>query len=306
MNGPTGIRDLVRSGEARLLSHGVPNARRNAEWIMCHVLQCTPLYLYVNSAKELPGARREDFWQRIERRAQREPLQHILETTEFMSLTFEVRPGVFVPRPETETLVESALRYLRERPLFEPLRILDLCCGSGVVGLSIARALPNAEVFAVDTNPLAVRLTRRNARHLGVEDRVRVARAEAVSFLEAEHAEWPSRYTAVVCNPPYISRDEIALLPPEVRDWDPEDALDGGPDGLHLYYMIAPHLPRRLVPGGAAFFEIGATQGEEVSDALRRAGLHNVGVLPDFAGRDRVVGAVSRERGTIGTARDGA
>ena len=292
MNEPASIRELMRRGERRLAEAGVPNGRRNIEWIMCHVLDCTPLYLYVN-AHDVPSRNRTNaFWERVERRASREPLQQILKTTEFMSISFDVRSGVFVPRPETEVLVETALRVLRVLPLFEPLRVLDLCCGSGIVGVSIAHWIPNAKVFAIDVNPEAVRLTRRNARRAGVADRVQAACADAASFLQREHTEWPVRYTAIVCNPPYIATPGLSGLPPEVRDWDPADALDGGPDGLDFYRQVMPWIAPRLTQGGTVLFEIGATQGEAVAGFLQSGGASAVEVTTDYSGHDRVAAGV--------------
>lgn len=286
------VRELLERGEKQLSRGGVPNARRNAEWIMCHVLGCTPLYLYVN-AHDVPSRdRTHAFWDRVVRRADREPLQHILETTEFMSIGFEVRPGVFIPRPETESLVEAALRYLKVRPLFEPLRVLDLCCGSGIVGISIAHAISNVKVFSIDINPEAVRLTRRNARSAGVSDRVQAGCTDASSFLVLDHNEWPRHFTAIVCNPPYIATRELADLPPEVRDWDPANALDGGLDGLDFYRSVMPYIGPRLAEGGVVLFEIGATQGEAVRGLLQSAGAESVDVTADYAGCDRVAAGV--------------
>jgi len=283
------IRNLLKLGTAELERHGVPNARRNAEWMLCHALECTTLYLYVNSDETPERNRITIYFEWIDRRTQREPLQQIVEETEFMSLRLEMAQGVFVPRPETETLVEMALSFLETRPLFEPITALDLCCGSGAVGVSMAHLLSNLKVYAVDIDIEAVMLTRRNARLAGVSERLEAAQVDAVSMLEQGFGEtWPD-FTVIVCNPPYIATSELRALPPEVRDWDPPEALDGGPDGLDFYRRLIPFVERRLAPAGAVAFEIGDTQGEAVSQMLLNAGFGAVEVYPDFAGRDRVV-----------------
>ena len=167
------IRELLNRAETHLTTHGVPNARRNAEWMLCASLGVTMLDLYVRSREHLGPGAVSDYWTRIERRASREPLQYILGTTEFMALPFLARPGVFVPRPDTEVLVEHAEKKLRALALHEPALVLDLCCGSGVIGVSIAKHVPNAGVTAVDTSDAAVELTADNAALNGVSDRVR-------------------------------------------------------------------------------------------------------------------------------------
>ncbi len=284
---PELLRALVGVGERCLASKDVPNARNNAEWLMCHAAGCTRLDIYGGGVAEFPADTGDKFMSYIERRLAREPLQHIVGSTEFMSLPFETRPGVFVPRPDTEALVELAEDRLRAMPLSGVLRVLDVCCGSGVVGVSLARRVPNVEVRAVDLSRLAVEATSENARLNGVGDRVRVFNLSA-----AEYPEEP--FDAVVCNPPYIATEEIADLPPEVRDHEPVEALDGGADGLDFYRDIIPLLPRWLKPGGFAAFEIGDTQGPAVSALLERAGFTETTVTPDLARRDRVVAGTWR------------
>jgi release factor glutamine methyltransferase len=282
------IRELLHRAEDHLVRHGVPNARRNAEWMLCHTLGWSMLDLYVQSGERLKEERVDAFWQRVERRARREPLQYILGSTEFMSLPFDVRPGVFVPRPETEVLVvERAEALLRPRPLHEPLRVLDLCCGSGIIGVSLAGRIPNLLVTAVDVSHDAADLTAHNAGKNGVADRVRVVEADAYAWLDGSR----ERFAAILCNPPYIGSSELAALPREVREHEPARALDGGPDGLDFYRRVIPALRARLAADGFVMFEIGDTQGSAVSSLLRGAGFAAVEVLKDLSGRDRVVTA---------------
>jgi len=288
------IRELIKRGEEMLLERGVPNARRNVEWILCDTLGCSMLDLYTGSVSAPAGAL-ERYWERIRRRAGREPLQHILGTTEFMSLPFRAAPGVFVPRPDTEVLVEAAERWLRGRGLEERLSVLDLCCGSGVIGVSLASRIANVEVQAVDVSAEAVASTEHNARLNGVEDRVRAWRADAAAFLDEPPVA--GRFTAILCNPPYIESGEIASLPPEVRGHEPRAALDGGVDGLDSYRALVARLPKRLIPGGLAMFEIGDAQAHAVSGMLAENGFDGVHTIRDFTGHDRVVAGVLSRKG---------
>jgi release factor glutamine methyltransferase len=285
---PASIRDWLRHAETTLVGHGVPNARRNAEWMLCHTLGWSMLDVYVHANAPLEETRARCYWELVERRASREPLQYILAETEFMSLRFEIRPRVFIPRPETELLVEKAEAQLRARPLHEALHVVDLCAGSGIVGVSLARRIANLTVVAVDTAQEAVQLTAANAMHQGVSDRVSVVEADALEFLEAT-ARRPSGFAGVVCNPPYIATSELAALPREVREHEPMLALDGGRDGLDFYRRVVPLLARCLHANGFVMFEIGDTQAAAVAALLREAGFGRIEVAKDYAGCDRVI-----------------
>jgi release factor glutamine methyltransferase len=281
------IREWIQRAEVHLVNHGVPNARRNAEWMLCYSLGWNMLDVYVKSAEPLKNDCARRYWEIVERRAGREPLQYILEGTEFMSLPFAVKRGVFVPRPETEILVQRSEAAIRELPLDRSLIVLDACCGSGIVGVSLACRIPNVEIVAVDVSPAAVALTRANAKRNGVEARVRVVEADAIEFLRVADG----RYSAIVCNPPYIASGDLPALPREVREHEPVLALDGGADGLEFYRRVAPLLARRLHDVGFVMFEIGDTQADAVGTLLRASGLGTVDVVKDYAGCDRVVAA---------------
>jgi len=252
---------------------------------------------YVDTTGDIPPDQRERYLSNLRRRAGREPLQYILGATEFMSLPFRTPRGVFVPRPDTEVLVELSEAKLRGIPLSSCIRALDLCCGSGVIAVSLAHCIPNLEVWAVDRSARAVDASAENAAANGVGTRVHPVRADADRFLAAgpgggpaNPAEGsPQRFSAVVCNPPYIPTPDVSNLPPEVREHEPIEALDGGPDGLRFYRRIVPMLPGRLEAGGFAAFEIGDTQGEAVSAIMSEAGFAEVSIMPDYAGLDRVV-----------------
>ncbi len=290
MHAPT-VRDLLDEARAHLERHGVPNAARNAQWMLCRALECTPMALVLRE-RDVPDARTvRRFRAMVARRAAREPLQFILGTAEFMSLEFEMARGVFVPRPETEELAGELVETLRSRRPPALRHVLDLCCGSGVIGVAVAVHVPGVRAWACDVDAEAVRLARRNAERLGVGDRFVACRADAVSVLDGIPRQWPRRFDAIACNPPYVPSAAIDALMPEVRDWDPRAALDGGVDGLDLVRALAPRLVGRLAPAGVVRFEIGDGQGGAVARMLRDGGLVDVVVRRDLAGRERVVAA---------------
>jgi len=283
------IRSLIRTGEVYLVEHGVPNARRNAEWLLCHTLGCRNVDLYFADIAEPDSARVEAYRRLLERRGRREPLQYILETTEFMSLPFRTHAGVFIPRPDTEVLVEVAEALLGGRP--EPA-VCDLCCGSGVIGISLAKRR-GARVTAVDVSPEAVELTRANARLNLIDEHVTARRMEAGHFLSL-HADTVDRTAAfelIASNPPYVPSADIPTLPPEIRDHEPIASLDGGVDGLDFFHRIIPRLGASLQRGGLVVFELGDDQAPQVMDLLTAHAFSDARIHRDYAGHRRVVSA---------------
>jgi release factor glutamine methyltransferase len=289
----TDIVRVLRDAESYLIERGVPNARRNAEWLLAHVLGCSSPELYLTPYRVIDRARLDLFHSLVGRRGAREPLQYILGTTEFMSLPFLVRPGVFIPRPDTEVLVEAVETVLRvHRGSFRPTKngrvtVLDLCCGSGVIGVSLVCRLAEVDCVAVDVDADAVDLTRDNAARNGVESRVRAVEADAAEYLLGR----PGPYDAIVCNPPYVPSGDIAGLLPELKDHEPSLGLDGGPDGLDFYRRLVPLLPPAMATGGIAAFEIGDTQARTVTSIFESASFGDVTVHRDYRHLDRVVTA---------------
>jgi release factor glutamine methyltransferase len=262
---------------------GVPNARRNAEWMLAAALDCSVLDLFVGSQRPAPVARMERYRDYLMRRTEREPLQYITGDTSFMSLPFRIRPGVFVPRPDSEILVETVEEKLKRYR--RPVRVLDLCSGSGVIGISLAKRLANCEVVGMDSSEEAVRLATENASLNGVLDRIRFVHEAAAQYLAGAR----ETFTAVVCNPPYIASEDIPMLPPEVKNHEPIAALDGGPEGLDFYREIVPRLYVSIEAGGYAAFEIGSTQRDAVLALLTVADFDQTESYRDYGGHDRVV-----------------
>lgn len=293
----TNVLSVIREAESYLVERGVPNARRNAEWILSHVLKCRAPELYLIADRPLEPNQLDAFDALLRRRGSREPLQYVLGSTEFMSLPFHSTHGVFIPRPETELLVErveglltdKAERRAGNRHLrLLSNRILDLCCGTGAIGIALACRLPHVSCVAVDVDEKAVELTRRNAKLNGVRGRVRCVQADALEFLRRE----TDLYDTVVCNPPYVRTGDIKQLPPEIRDHEPSLSLDGGADGLDFYRRVTPALRDAVRPGGIIAFEVGDALGEQVARVLTAASFCDIAILRDNNGLERVVTAV--------------
>jgi release factor glutamine methyltransferase len=267
--------EVVRRAAAYLERHGVESPRANAEALLMHVLGTTRAGLYARR-DGLTTAEARMFGRALCQRCRGTPLQHLTGEQQFRRLTLEVRPGVFVPRPETEVLVGAALEALG--PVEDPV-VVDVGTGTGAVALAIKDERPDAEVFATDISPEAVELARRNAARLGLD--VRVFQGDLLSPLPEELRGWVD---LVISNPPYVTPAEYEDLPEDVKA-DPELALVGG---LEIYERLAAESLRWLRDGGILAVEIGAGRGGEVAEALRRSFM-DVKVLLDLAGRERVV-----------------
>ncbi len=230
---------------------------------------------------------RDSFDVLIAERASRRPLQHLVGTVEFFGLTLAVGPEALIPRPETETLVETALaRFPETSP--GHLRIADVGCGSGAIALALASRLPAACVFAIDNAPGALELAAANIRRCNLESRIRLVRGDLLADVDAATLD------GVVANLPYIPDAEIERLEPEVRDHEPRDALAGGPDGLDPLRRLAPMAARAVRPGGHVLVEIGAGQQGAATGILMDAGFDPVESIPDLQGIPRVLAASLR------------
>ncbi len=267
--------DVLARATRYLERHGVPSARTNAEVLLMHVLGTDRGGLYAR-AEGLDAREARMFGRALCQRCAGTPLQHLTGEQAFRRIVLEVRPGVFVPRPETEVLVDVGLRTVRDAG--SPV-VVDVGAGSGAVALAVKDERPDAKVLATDLSPEAVELTCANAARLGLE--VDVRQGDLLEPLPPELRGWVD---LVLCNPPYVTLEEYADLPAEVRA-EPALALLGG---IEVHERLAAQALRWLRDGGALAVETGEGQGQAVSDLLRRS-FADVRVHADLAGRDRVV-----------------
>ena len=260
-----------------LAEKGVENARLEAEWLLCAITGMDRVGLYVNFEKPLTDAELAAYRALVARRAKREPLQYLLGSQEFYGLDFLVSPAVLIPRHDTEVLVEEALRRAPAAG-----SILDIGVGSGCIAVVLAKALPEADVRGVEKSSEALALAQKNIeRHA-----VRVTLFEG-SLFEPFTGQ---RFDLVVSNPPYIPTADLADLQPEVREYEPIAALDGGADGLDYYRTIVPAAPEHLAPGGWLLVEVGFGQAEAVQGMFADAGFTHIFTAKDPSLIERVVG----------------
>lgn len=272
------VGDHVAEGAQRLAAAGVPEPRREARLLLAYALGIEPVA--VTGYPERPVADGGAYEQLVARRANREPLSHLTGRREFWSLDFEVTPATLDPRPDSETVVETALAAFPDPGA--RLDILDFGTGTGCLLLAILHERPAATGLGVDIESDAVAVARRNADRLGLADRARFAAGEWGAGLDGP-------FDLIVSNPPYIAEADIDGLQPEIARFESRRALDGGADGLAAYRALAPDVARLLSPGGIAVIEFGAGQGGAVARILEDAGLDPVGFAADLAGHDRCI-----------------
>ena len=280
----TMVKNLVRAGRAKLQEAGISNPNGDADDIFCYVTGFTHNEIITRDTELLDSSDVEAYRERIDKRAAGVPLQYITKVQEFMGLPFCVNENVLIPRLDTEVLVEQVLGIISGMELESP-DVLDMCTGSGAIGISIASLAPGARVKLSDISEKALEVARKNAEINDVLDRVSFALGNMFSSLDGDE-----KFDLIVSNPPYIKSEIIETLDPEVKDHEPRLALDGGEDGLDAYKVIANNAASHLKEGGVLALEIGYDQGEAVSFLLERTHYYKpAAIIKDLAGMNRVV-----------------
>jgi release factor glutamine methyltransferase len=289
MTTPTTVGDELNRAMRLFAQSGIDTPQLDAEILMSHALGTPRLHVISYPGQRLREEELAAFRAVVERRVKREPLAYITGEKEFWGLSFEVTPAVLVPRPETETLVDVALAQLRgewegEAPA-EPV-IADIGAGSGCVAIALAVDLPDAVICATEVSPAAAEVARRNAAKHQVEARVTVLEGD---LFEPIPVEVRGRLDAVVSNPPYIPSADINSLQPEIKEYEPRAALDGGREGMTYHRRMLDAARGWLKPGGWVHLEVGASQAEPVAEMARAWGFRDVRITSDLAGIERVV-----------------
>jgi release factor glutamine methyltransferase len=280
------ILKLLKWTTAYFKSHHIEQPRAAAEILLAHTLGIGRVDLYVQYDRPLESHELEVFKRFIQRRIQREPVAYIVGKKAFWSMDLKVTPNVLIPRPETETLVEAALTIIPPELGSAPLKILDLGTGSGAIVLAMASERPVHRFYAVDRSEKALAVALDNARMLDLN--------KAITFLQGNWfdsvRELVHYFDVIVSNPPYISSHEYKALPPEIAQYEPREALDGGSDGLDAIRLIIKETARYIVPGGRLVFEIGYDQWAAVEKLIEGSGAYSEwAVIKDYSGHDRVV-----------------
>ena len=277
-------RELYEEGRRILEQAGLPDAALDARFLLEEVCGTNLQTLLVFPEKKVTEEEVNQYRTFVQRRKDREPTAMILGEWDFMGLTFRLNKSTLIPEQDTEVLVETALEELKRRgPGEAPLRILDLCTGSGCILLSLLHELRNAGGLGTDLSEEALEAARENAVRLGLQERAAFRQGDLWEPVGDE------RFDLIVSNPPYVPTDVIPTLEPEVASHEPVIALDGKEDGLLFYRRIIEEAGKYLCRGGMLFFEIGYDQAEAVLGLMMDKGFIEVNTLKDYAGLDRVV-----------------
>jgi len=286
------IGDLLKTTTKYLKEKRIESPRLTAEVLLAHGLGMDRVSLYLQFEKPLTKNELSGYRDLVRRRVRGEPLQYITGVQEFWSLAFEVGPGVLIPRPETELLVEQAVARAEKAKAGQGLRLrlLDLGTGSGIIAVSLAKELPEWEVWATDISAEALHWAQVNAEKHGVHDRIRFRQGDLFDSIREKEAV----FDIIVSNPPYVGEEEYGALPPEVRDHEPHTALAGGPGGMAYVERILREAPDFLNHGGWLLVEMAPGQTEramKIAEETRCYG--GAGRIRDYSGRHRVVCARS-------------
>lgn len=288
------VLEIIRRSSEFLEKKGVESPRLNIELLLAHALHMPRLKLYLNFERVLNEVELNTVREMVKRRAAREPLQHIVGTTSFCGLEMKCSRAALVPRPETELLAERAWQFLStlspqpstgtdQRDAGGTLA-LDLGTGTGCIAIAIAKKCPSVTVHAVDISPEALALARENTVANQVSDRIIFHEGDAFAALPSQ-----TQFDLIVSNPPYIAAEEIATLSPEVRDFDPRLALDGGADGLAFYRRLAREAGAFLKPGGKLMLEFGDGQETALAKLFFDEKWIVEEIVADYSSRPRIL-----------------
>lgn len=274
-------REAIETGTRILQKENIADAKIDAWYLLQMACKIDRNFYYLHEEDELTAEQQSEYESTVHKRAEHVPLQYIIGEQEFMGLKFKVNSNVLIPRQDTETLVEEALRIAKPG-----MRVLDLCTGSGCIIISLAKNVADISCTGSDISKQALLVAKENAKANEVE--VEWERSDLFENISGT-------FDLIVSNPPYIPTGEIPGLMPEVRDFEPVDALDGKEDGLYFYRIITEKSSEYLTSDGYLYFEIGYDQGEAVSAMMRQCGYTQVEVIKDLAGNDRVVKGRKKE-----------
>lgn len=287
------IKELLQIGASALEKAGCMDPRIDAELLMRFLLTLDKQELFIKSASLLDEKRCEAYFKLIDIRAGGTPVQYITGEQEFMGISFMVNENVLIPRQDTETLVEEIISDIKARNAWGRMprggcQVLDLCCGSGAIGISLCKLLKDVKVTAADVSGKALAVAKENAKNAGVIKLMKFEEGDL--FQPLRKGMGGTKFHVIVSNPPYIRREIIPTLQREIVEHEPLLALDGGVDGLDFYRRIIAGAPDYLKQEGLLYLEIGHDQGEAVCEMARTSEkFEDISIIRDLAGHDRVV-----------------
>jgi release factor glutamine methyltransferase len=271
-----------------LKQHGSQSPRLDAEVLLAHARGCKRIELYTAFDQIADDTTRAAFRELVGRRAKDEPVAYLVGKREFFSLSFRVTRDVLIPRPDTETLVMRLIDVAKEFVITPPdLRIADVGTGSGIIAICAAKRLPQAKMMAIDSSETALAIAKQNAADHGVADRIEFVHSDLFDAVSQEH-----RFQIIASNPPYVSESELARLPPDVRDFEPRQALVAGPRGTEVIERLVVQAAERLVSGGWLLMEISPMIESAARDLVTNHGAYELRpTIKDHAGQPRVLQA---------------
>lgn len=290
------VKEMLTMGEKQLMDSDIADATRDCKILYCYMMDIPFSKIILEYQNMLQDRLCEKYFELIDRRSSGEPVQYIMESQEFMGLEFIVNENVLIPRQDTETLVEDALEIINTGTLRgedmdvkrKEWDILDLCTGSGAIGVSLARIANKVNVTCSDISEGAIKVAKENAQKHGVAKSVKFEQGDLFKPFSKHFRK--QKFDMIISNPPYIKSSVIPTLQKEVCEHEPISALDGGESGLDFYERIVNGVGGHLRKGGVLLLEIGHDQGEAVSGLLSRNGdFTSIRVLKDLANRDRIV-----------------
>lgn len=275
------INDLLRKSKIDI---------RESILILSNLLNVDKSYIFTYGDREIDDSIGEEFLALIEKRAKGYPIHYIFGQREFMGLDFLLEEGVLIPRPDTETLVEYIIDYVKKGYKDDEINILDIGFGSGAISLSLAYYLKNTYVYGIDISHIAFKIANKNKERLNISN-TKFYKGDLFEALKEKECD--EFFTIITSNPPYIKRDVIDTLEIQVKDFEPKLALDGGVDGLDFYRKITSKSKKYLKKGGLLIYEIGYDQGKSVKDILISNGFKEIKIIKDLQGHDRVALGIS-------------
>lgn len=281
--------EILDVGIKRLKQANIADASIDAERLLMYLMNENRTFIYLHRNDGTDENHADAYFELIDRRAEGEPLQYIVGEQEFMGLSFNVNEAVLIPRQDTETLVETALSFAKNKK--GSISILDMCCGSGAIAISMAYFLPKSKLTACDISEAALNVARSNAKKNGVEKKINFIESDLYMPVQKKKP-MKDKFDMILCNPPYIPSDVIPTLQREIKDHEPVAALDGGEDGLDFYRKMVTDSAVHLKKGGYILFEIGHDQADEVTALLEEEGCYkDIFTHKDMARSDRVITA---------------
>ena len=278
------VREVLNEATRNFEGEGIPSARLDAEVLLSFCLCCDRLEFYKNPEMSISEPQMVSFKKIVARRLQWEPVAYITGRKEFWSFTLEVNSAVLIPRPDTEILVEEALNICRKID-YPEMKIIDIGTGSGAIAIALAKEMPQAQVVATDISAAALRVARKNALNLGLENQIDFRRSDLFDSVD-------DFFDIIVCNPPYISVGEYEKLPAGVKAFEPREALWAGERGTEFYEKLVYQAGNNFKKNGWLLLEIGATQEKSVRKIIEDSGIYdNIGIRRDYASLPRVIRA---------------